>query len=82
MLPMTSMTAMMHSGHSIKTNQLIKKRNKPLQASNIFSENCSLCSENLILALERGSVFLSDKECHTIHECEEKHSPEHLAETP
>lgn len=36
MLPMTSMNAMMYSHNSIKTNQLIKKRNKGLNISNFF----------------------------------------------
>lgn len=87
MLPMASMNAVMYSHNSIKTNQLIKKRNKDLKISNFFffffsPENCIPCSENLILALAIGSIFLSDKKQHSIHEHEKKQSPKCFAENP
>lgn len=51
----------------IKTKHLIKKRNKGLKISNGL--------KNLTLLLAMGSVFLSDKEQHSIHEHKGKQSP-------
>lgn len=74
MLHMASRNAVRHSGSSIKIKSLNEKKEKILQNTYLFFLKIP---ENLILPLAIGSASSVTTAWH-----EEKHSPEHTAESP